>query len=261
MRAMMNMLLLAGSLLSCAPRLHADDLPKAREKVVATATLDSKDATQAAAADEKHVYAISNRRVAKYDRATGKLLSLSTGAAEHLNSGVVHEGKLYCAHSNFPKKPDESDIRMYDPETGKLTVFHTFKNPPGSLTWALPRKGEWWCHFAHYGDDNAKSVLVRYDAKWKELGRWSYPKKLIADWGKHSLSGGIWESETLLATNHDDPVLYRLRLPKVGTEIELVEVLPAPFTGQGIAADPKTGGLVGISRPKQQVIFAVKKPK
>jgi hypothetical protein len=258
---MMNMLLLVGSLLSCAPRLHADDLPQAREKVVATATLDSKDATQAAAADEKHVYAISNRRVAKYDRGTGKLLGVSTGAAEHLNSGVFHEGKLYCAHSNFPKKPDESDIRMYDPETGKLTVFHTFMNPPGSLTWALPRKGEWWCHFAHYGNDNAKSVLIRYDAKWKELGRWSYPKKLIADWGKNSLSGGIWEGDTLLATNHDDPVLYRLRLPKVGTEIELVEVLPAPFTGQGIAADPKTGGLVGISRPKQQVIFAVKKPK
>ncbi|MFQ3591821.1 MAG: endonuclease [Gemmataceae bacterium] len=250
---LLSWLLLVGSFV---PTALVAELPKGTAKYVTTARLDSPDATQAAAADETHVYAISNRRVAKYDRATGKLVGLSSGPAEHLNSGVFHEGKLYCAHSNFPNKPDQSDIRVYDPQTQKLTVFHTFTNPPGSLTWCLPRKGDWWCHFAHYGDDNSRSVLIRYDADWKERGRWTYPKALIADWGQHSLSGGIWDGDTLLATNHDDPVLYRLRLPKKGSEIEVVEVIAAPFTGQGIAADPKTGGLVGIDRPKRQIVFA-----
>jgi hypothetical protein len=32
--------------------------------------------------------------------------------------------------------------------------------------------------------------------------------------------------------------------------------LPAPFTGQGIADDPATGGLVGIDRKQRQIVFA-----
>jgi hypothetical protein len=253
---MIGLLLLAGSLCACAV-----EFPRSKGKYTATATLDSKDATQAAAADEKHVYAISNRRIAQYERESGKLVGISSGEAEHLNSGVFHEGKLYCAHSNYPKKPEESDIRVYDPETRKLTIYHMFMRPPGSLTWCLPRNNEWWCHFAHYGPDNAKSLLIRYDADWKERGRWTYPKELVADWGKHSLSGAIWEGDTLLATNHDDPILYRLRVPNAGNVMEVVEVIEAPFTGQGIATDPKTGGLVGISRPKRQIIFAAHKTK
>src|SRR5262245_46800448 len=57
------------------------------------------EATQAAAADDRYVYAIANKVVARYDRATGKRLGLSTGDASHLNSGVVEGAKMYCAHS------------------------------------------------------------------------------------------------------------------------------------------------------------------
>jgi hypothetical protein len=73
-----------------------------------------------------------------------------------------------------------------------------------------------------------------------------------------SASGGIWEGDTLLVTHHHYKVLYRLRLPKDGKELELVEALECPFPGQGIAADPKTGGLVGIDRNAKKVIFATK---
>jgi hypothetical protein len=79
---------------------------------------------------------------------------------------------------------------------------------------------------------------------------------VIADLGTMSISGGLWQGNTLLATGHDHRRIYRLRLPEAGTVLELIDILPAPFPGQGIAADPKTGGLVGIDRAKRQVVFA-----
>lgn len=255
--------LLAGSLgedcLLAAAR--AADLPRAKGAYVSAGTLASAHATQAAAADQQFVYAVSNTGVVKYDRATGKELGQSKGPAEHLNSGFLWEGKLYCAHSNYPKQPHQSDLRVLDPTTLELKVFHAFVAPPGSLTWAVRRGEHWWCHFAHYGKENGKSVLVRYDDQWRETGRWAYPPELVADWGSYSLSGGIWQGEELLATGHDEKVLYRLRVPKAGKVVEVIEVVPSPFPGQGIAADPTTGGLVGIDRARKQVVFATLKER
>lgn len=234
-------------------------LPKAAGAYVATGeVVKTPFATQAAAADEQFVYAISSTQVVKYDRATGKELGKSIGEAHHLNSGFVLDGKIYCAHSNFPKKPDESDIRVLDPATMQLTVFHAFENPPGSLTWCVkkPKDDGWWCHFAQYGKNNSKSVLVHFDANWKELARWTSPPELVSQWGNYSLSGGIWQGDKLLVTGHDKRFIYRLRLPKDGTVLEVVTEVPSPFPGQGIAADPKTGGLVGISRDGGKVLFA-----
>jgi hypothetical protein len=234
----------------------SDDLPKSSGGYVVTGSLASPLANQAAAVDDKFVYAVDNAVVAKHDRATGKELARSVGKAQHLNSGFLWEGKLYCSHSNYPKQPHQSDIRVLDPETMKLDIFHLFESPPGSLTWAVLRGDHWWCHFAHYGKDNDKSVLVQYGKGWKEISRWSYPKELVADWGQYSLSGGIWMGDDLLATGHDKRVIYKLRVPKEGTVVKVVEVVPSPFPGQGIATDPKTGGLVGIDRGKKQVLFA-----
>ena len=235
---------------------HAQDLPGSRGKFLETGFLPASHATQAAAADSEFVYAIANAVIVKHDRATGKELAKSTGAALHLNSGFFWQGKLYCAHSNYPKKPDESDIRVLDPATMQLSIFHSFKNPPGSLTWAV-RKGEhWWCHFAHYGADNDKSLLIQYADGWRELARWTYPPNLVADWGKYSLSGGIWQGDELLATGHDKRVIYRMGVPANGKVIQLIEVVPCPFPGQGIATDPSTGALIGIDRAKKRIVFA-----
>ena len=231
-------------------------IPKSNPPYVAAGGVVSKDATQAAAADETFVYAVSSTHVVKIDRASGKELARSTGPATHLNSAFVWQGAVYCAHSNFPKKPDQSDIRVLDPATMKLTVFHAFETPPGSLTWAIRKGNAWWCHFAHYGNDNGKSMLVRYDDKWLETGRWTYPPALVADWGNYSLSGGIWDGDDLLATGHDKRLIYRLRLPKEGTVVEAIETIATPFPGQGIANDPVTRGLVGIDRAAGKVVFA-----
>src|SRR5690606_24801350 len=47
--------------------------------------LPAPEAVQAAAADERFVYAIANSVVAKYDRASGERVAASTGEAKHLN--------------------------------------------------------------------------------------------------------------------------------------------------------------------------------
>src|SRR5437773_993205 len=83
-----------GSLPTPAP---AAELPRAAGAYVAADSLDSPHATQAAAADDKFVYAVSSTAVVKYDRASGKELAKSTGKAEHLNSAFLWEGRLYCA--------------------------------------------------------------------------------------------------------------------------------------------------------------------
>lgn len=221
-----------------------------------TGVLEAPEAHQAAAADERFVYAITNTQVARYDRSSGKRVGLSTGDARHLNSGFLWDGKLYCAHSNYPQTPEQSEIKVLDLESLQLTTFQDFGNFGGSLTWAVRDAGHWWCNFARYGDQNTRTFLVKFDPAWRELQRWEYPLEIIRELGRNSLSGGIWRDGMLLVTGHDDPVLFRLRLPKAGNVLEFIDKESVPVTGQGIAHDPLTGGLVGINRAKRLVVFA-----
>lgn len=232
----------------------AAEPPAVRWKLATT--LSAPEAFQATAADEKHVYAITNDRVAQYDRKTGKRLGASTGEARHLNSGFLWEGKLYCAHSNYPLIPERSEIKVLDLATLALTTYKDFGNFGGSLTWAVRHDGHWWCNFARYGADNGQTFLVKLTDDWREVGRWTYPPQVIRELGRNSLSGGLWHGDTLLVTGHDDPVLFRLELPKEGTVLKFVGKESVPFTGQGFAIDPPTGGLVGIDRAKRQIVFA-----
>jgi hypothetical protein len=219
-------------------------------------SLAAAEATQAAAGDERFVYAIGSAVVAKYDRHTGERIALSAGEATHLNSGFLFDGKLYCAHSNYPRKPEHSEIKVLDPETMRLSVFKDFGESNGSLTWAVREGHAWWCTFAFYGDDNARTRLVKFDDQWREQAVWTYPPEVVKDLGRYSISGGIWRADQLWVTGHDHRVVYRLRVPEKGGVMELIDVLPSPFPGQGIATDPKSGGLIGIDRAKKQVVFA-----
>jgi hypothetical protein len=221
-------------------------------------TLPAAEAHQAAAADEQFLYAISSTQVAKYDRRSGERLAISRGDAQHLNSGFFRDNKLYCAHSNYPRLPERSEIKVLDTRTMELTTFRDFGNFGGSLTWAVYRDGHWWCNFARYGDDNAGTFLVKFTPAWQEAGRWMYPRDLIGQLGRYSLSGGVWQQDELLVTGHDDPVLFRLRLPEEGTTLQLLGTETVPFTGQGIAHDPVTGGLAGIHRRRRELIIATR---
>ena len=213
-------------------------------------------ANQAAAADKEFFYAIGNRVITKHDRKTGKELAKSSGRAKHLNSGYFHQGNLLCAHSNFPTLPEQSEVLTLNPKTMRLTVYRDLGNPGGSLTWVIRKDGYWWCNFAKYGKDNGRTFLAQYNNEWKETRRFTYPPTLIKQLGKYSISGGIWVGEELWVTGHDDPVLFRLSLPKKGVELFYLGKIKVPFTGQGFATDPKTGGLVGINRANKEVIFS-----
>jgi len=52
-----------------------------------TATVPAPEASQAAAADGDFIYAITNDRIGKYERTTGRRVGVSNGDAHHLNSG------------------------------------------------------------------------------------------------------------------------------------------------------------------------------
>ncbi|MDG2380938.1 MAG: glycerophosphodiester phosphodiesterase family protein [Pirellulaceae bacterium] len=221
-----------------------------------TDELMAAEAFQAAAADAKYVYAISSRTVAKYDRLTKREVATSRGDAAHLNSGFLWKGKLLCAHSNFPRLPEQSEIKSLDLNSMQLSTFHQFLQPPGSLTWVVRHAGHWWCNFAHYGARNSETLLIKFDDDWSEKERWTYPIALIRQLGRFSLSGGIWRNEQLIVTGHDRNEFYQLKLPKSGDVLQWIGTQEIPFTGQGFAQDPLTGGLIGINRAKRCVVFA-----
>jgi len=246
MGLVLNLGLMAGTTAAAPPAPSDRVWAVARE-------ISASEAVQAAAADEQAFYAISSTKIAKYDRKTGERVAVSQGKAEHLNSGFFWKGQLYCAHSNYPRVPEKSKIMALDPKTMQLSTFKDFGNAGGSLTWAIRHQGSWWCNFAKYGPDNASTFLVRYDDAWNETGRWSYPAEVFSELHNYSFSGGIWHEDSLLLTGHDDPVLFRFTLDS-SNRLTLVEKQKIPFTGQGIAIDPITQGLVGIDRARRKII-------
>lgn len=235
--------------------VRADDA-KTLLRWTTTVEISAPEANQAAAADGAYAYAVDNGVIAKYDRVTGKLVSKSDGEAKHLNSAFLHQGKLYAAHSNFPRTPERSEIMILDLDSMQLTTFKAFGNFGGSLTWVLWHDGDWWCNFARYGKNNAETFLVKFDSDWQEQTRWTYPAEVIERLGNYSISGGVWREGKLLVTDHDHGILYEMELPATGSVLTLRQTHRVPFTGQGIAVDPKTGGLVGINRSKKRIVFA-----
>lgn len=241
---------------------------------VLSASFPAPEAHQAAAADDQYVYVISSTAVAAYDRNTRQRQWVSHGGqASHLNSGFLWQGKLLCAHSNYPQQPNTSQIKAVDLSSRELSDFKDFGVSDGSLTWVVRHQDAWWCNFAFYGAEQQKTRLVRYDDQWRETGSWTYPPQLYRFLGQYSLSGGIWDGNTLLVTDHDHPVIYRFRLPQVGNELEWIDRRSVPFTGQGFALDPSGKvaddapeegdlklALVGINRSKRLVVFAAPVP-
>ncbi|QDU89535.1 hypothetical protein Pla175_29270 [Pirellulimonas nuda] len=230
---------------------------------------DAPVATQAVAVDPHCFFAIGNRRVAQHARSTGAVLRHWTASEsmplEHLNSGVVLDGKLYCAHSNFPRYPETSSVEVWDAQTLEHVESHSLGIAAGSLTWIDSHDGAWWGVFAHYtapvnDDPHARDArwtsLVRFDRRWRRTGGWVFPAEVLGRFEPHSCSGGAWGANgRLYCTGHDRGELYELELPAAGAELVLRRTIAAPLTGQGFAWDPgRPGVLLGIDRPRRQVL-------
>jgi len=226
------------------------------------------EAGQAVAVDESHFFAITNSQIARYDRRTGEQTAIWSADEQrpltHLNSGIVRDGKLYCAHSNYPEFPEASSIEVWDTNLNHIDS-HSLGVLEGSLTWIEPGDDGWWAVFAHYSkrvneNPHAKSnrwtTLVRFDRQWRRTGGWVFPQDVLDRFEPHSCSGGGWGPDgRLYCTGHDRAEIYQLELPAAGSTLRLVGTFRAPITGQGIAFD-NHGHLFGINRPRRQVIEA-----
>lgn len=231
------------------------------------ACFSSEDAHQGIAADAGHVYAVASRAITKHDKETGapeaRWEASPKSGIIHLDSGVVHEGKLYCAHSNYPDLPMTSSIEVWDTETLEHVASHSLGIMPGSCTWVDWHGGAWWAGFAHYAGRGGYpdkgpewTAVLRFDEKWRRTGGWVFPAEVIRRMTPHSNSGGSWGPDGhLYCTGHDRPEVYVMALPEHGSELRLVSVRPFPGAGQGIAFDrSRPGVLYGIIRSERLVV-------
>jgi len=73
-----------------------------------------------------------------------------------------------------------------------------------------------------------------------------------------SNSGGSWGPDGYLyCTGHDRSEVYAVKIPDKGSVLELVETVPLPILGQGIAWDRSRSGFIyGIRKKDRQVVVS-----
>lgn len=222
------------------------------------------EAHQGVAVDEHHFYAVTNTSVAKYDKQTGKLVKRWDSGNEvplrHLNSGVVLDGHLYCAHSDWPKKPTKNTLEIWDAETLTHKRNVTFDEDQRAFTWIDWHDDSWWVVFAAYGQAESvkDTVLIRYDDNFRKLGTWRFPSNVIDRFVPYSNSGGsIGPDGLIYATGHDRAEVYVLSVPQSGDTLQFVRTVPVKVYGQGIAWDRSGDNLLyGIRRKNKQVVVS-----
>lgn len=230
---------------------------------------DAPEAHQGVAVDDQYFYAISTRSIGKYDKMTGRRIA-SWRAPEkspfiHLDSGVVVDGKLYCAHSNYPAIPMTSSIEVWDTQTLRHIGTHSFGILGGSCTWIDRYQGYWWVVFAHYerfkptlNKGKPWTTLVKFDDDWQIMASWVFPAEVLERFDAMSNSGGSWGSDSFLyCSGHDRPEVYVLKLPEAGSVLELVNILPISSAGQGLAWDRTDQRMIyTIIRGAKQVVVS-----
>jgi len=215
----------------------------------------SADAYQAIAVDAEHFYAISNVRITKHDKQSGDVKSSWGGVSGvaaglmHLDSGMVADGKLYAAHSNYPLWPMDSSIEVWDAETMGHIDSHNYGVLLGSMTWIDRYDDSWWGAFANYdrvqpGADHpygetSNTVIVKLDQDFSVLQQWALPDEILARMSPMSNSGGSWGTDGYLyLTGHNYPEIYVMRVPETGSTLDWVATVAVPgLDGQGIAWD------------------------
>ncbi len=222
------------------------------------------EANQGVGVDERHFYAVDNQTIAKYDKTTGKLVKQWQGASDgpivHLDSAMLMDGKLYAAHSNYPEWPMVSSVEIFDAVTLEHIGTHGFGIRWGSLTWMDWHEGHWWMTFANsdqkigprqtpYGG-KANTVVIQMTEGFEPLQSWTLPKEVLDRFEEMSNSGGSWGPDGFLyLSGHDPAEVYKMALPKVGSVLELVEIVPLNIRGQGIAWDRSQPGVIyGVLR-------------
>lgn len=218
------------------------------------------EARQGVAADAEFLYAISNHALGKYRKDTGaKVAAWECPEGQpltHVNAGIIHQGKLYGAHSNYPGVPHRSSIEVWD--TANLTHLRSFDlgETDGSLTWIDRRDGHWLACFVHYGKRGGvpgrgpeQTRIVELDDEWREVKRWTFPPEVIAQIAQrgYSFSGGaVGPDGHLYVTGHDEPQLYVLQFSRADNTLRWTATVPVLAEGQAFAWDPAERGVIHL---------------
>lgn len=254
MRAQVRTLAVAAALAGgIGGALAQDEPPAMRSEVVGSFAIP--EANQGVGVDAQHFYAVDNHTIAKYEKASGRLVDRWDGAEDgpikHLDSAVVEGGRLYASHSNYPEWPMTSSIEVFDAATLDHVDSHSLGIDRGSLTWLDVKDGTWWGAFANYNRVFDRSPLaygnkyntqvVRFDADWRAAEAWVLPEPVLEKFEDMSNSGGSWGPDgKLYLTGHDPAEAYVMELPEAGSELRWVATVPLMNTGQGIAWDRST---------------------
>lgn len=107
----------------------------------------AEEARQGVAVDARFFYPMSNNRIGKYDKRTGKRVAQWEGSRAlypHMNSCVVDLTELVCAASNYPAVPMSSSVEVFDTRTLRHLRSVSLPPMPGSLTWIERHGGAWF---------------------------------------------------------------------------------------------------------------------
>lgn len=251
-------------LLNAKPKAKAPAGKKSAWQHTEQKRFKAAEAHQGIAVDDLHFYAITNAAIGKYRKDTGGRVGgweeVKGGRLKHLNAGLVLDGKLYCAHSNFPEVPMKSSVEIWDPQSMQHLESIDVSIDGGSLTWVDRRDEKWYACFAQYAKmgNPADTRLVIFDVRWKQLGVLRFPPEAVEKFGKNSSSGGSFgPGQHLFITGHDAQELYVLDLPAKGDVLAWQGLIPISAHGQAFAWDRSTAGaLYSIDRKTSEVIVS-----
>jgi hypothetical protein len=230
------------------------------------------EARQGAVADHRHVYAIGNNEIGKYDKRTGRRLGGWTGDKTlfpHINSCSIDKRRLVCAASNYPAVPMASSVEVFEAGRVRHIASHSLPPVPGSLTWIERRKGGgWWAGFANYdarggapGRDHRSTFLAVLDERFVPISSWLLPQSVLERLAPYSMSGGSWAQDGLLyVSGHDRPEVYALRIPAAGTVLEHVGTLPTANEGQAVTWDPAEPRLLWSIARRDRALVSTRLP-
>lgn len=233
-------------------------------------TYDAFDANQGVAVDRSYFYAVDNTSVTKHRRDTGapvlQFAGADGGPLVHLDSGAVHDGELYAAHSNYNESPMESSVEILDDRTLRHVGSHSFGIDRGSLTWIDRHDGYWWAAFANYDrvfdgevyGDTDNTQVVKLNDRFEVVAGYTIPTEILDRFRPMSNSGGSWGPDgRLWLTGHDLDEAYVMEPPRAGSELRWIATVRLPgVEGQGIAWDlnGRKPTLWAIKRSTKQVL-------
>jgi hypothetical protein len=237
------------------------------QRFTTEAEFTASEAKQGVAVDKNYIYVVSDTSIAKYNKFNFKHITTwyeqPGGPIKHLDSGVIVDGKLYCANSNYPQVPMVSSIEIWDAETMQHIGSHSFGIYRGSCTWVDRYDGFWWATFAHYEKWKKKTAkgtqwtsVVKLDDNFNEIQSWIFPEQVIERLKPMSNSGGSWGPDGFLyCTGHDSLEVYKMKIPARGSVLQLIDIIPVAIKGQGIAWDrTEPGMLYGIRKKTRTVV-------